>query len=227
MSTPDRRRAPAGDGLLIVGLVGRTGSGKTTVAEALRADGAAVLSADRVGHEVTDHDPEVRAALAAEYGPAIYRADGALDRRAVAARVFADPRARARLDALVHPRLVARLRAALEALRAERFHGAVVVDAALLLEWGFERECDAVIAVVAPEADQVARLARARGWSAEEARARLAAQRTDAAFTAAADETIDNRGSVEDLARAARAALRRIAARRGARERMEDDAHHG
>ncbi len=218
MSTERARRPRADDGLLIVGLVGRAGSGKSSVARTLVADGALLISADALGHAVTDGDPAVRAALAAEYGSEVYRPDGTLDRARVAARVFADPAARGRLDALVHPELVRRLRAELDALRARRTRGVVLVDAALLLEWGFERECDAVLAVVAPEAEQVARLARARGWSADESRARLAAQRSNEAFAAAADEVIDNRGSEADLAPAARDALARIVARRRKRE---------
>ncbi len=214
MFTERARRAPAHDGLLIVGVVGRAGSGKTSVARALAADGAVVIAADGIGHAVTDQDPAVRAALLAEYGPTVYRPDGQLDRPRVAASVFADPAARARLDALVHPRIVERLRAELARLRMRAHRGVVVVDAALMLEWGFERECDAVLAVTAAEAEQLARLERARGWTAAEARARLAAQRTDAAFAAAADEVIDNRGTEDDLAREARAALARIAARR-------------
>src|SRR5262245_40644199 len=159
------RRAPARDGLLIVGLVGRAGSGKSTVARTLTAEGAMVIEADRLGHEVTDHDPDVRRALAAEYGDAVYRPDGSLARARVAARVFADPAARKRLDQLVHPRILSRIRERLASLRAEGFRGAVVIDAALMLEWGLERECDAVIAVTAPETEQVARLQRSRGWS--------------------------------------------------------------
>lgn len=212
------RRAPAGDGLFIVGLVGRAGSGKSAVANTLAADGAIVIEADLVGHEVTDRDPEVRAALAREYGDDIYRSDGRLDRARVAASVFRDPVARARLDRLVHPRLVARLEERLEGLRARGTRGVVVLDAALLLEWGLERDCDAVIAVTAPQAEQVARLMRGRGWTEAEAEGRLMAQRTDEAFNAAADVTLDNTGSIEDLARLARAAvaaLRTARAERG------------
>ncbi len=198
---------PVGDGLFIVGLVGRAGSGKSAVANALAADGATVIEADLVGHEVTDQDPEVRAALAREYGDDIYRPDGRLDRERVAASVFRDPAARARLDRLVHPRLVARLEERLKELRARGARGLVVLDAALLLEWGLERGCDAVIAVTAPQAEQVRRLVRGRGWTEAEARGRLTAQRTDEAFGAAADVTLDNAGSIEDLARVARAAV--------------------
>ena len=209
------RRAPVDDGLFIVGLVGRAGSGKSTVSSALAADGARVIEADRVGHQVTDTDPEVREALVAEYGPGVYRADGTLDRRQVAARVFRDPAARARLDRLTHPRLVARIAGMLEALRSEGFRGVVVLDAALMLEWGLERWCDAVLAVTAAEADQLARLCASRGWSPDEARSRLAAQRTNAEYAAAADVTLENRGTRDDLVRAAREAVGRLRSRHG------------
>src|SRR5689334_18448276 len=126
MSTERPRRTHAGDGLFILGLAGRAGSGKSTVARALESRGVPVIDADRLGHEVTDTDPEVRAALGAEYGPDVYRADGALDRARVGAKVFSDPAARARLDRLVHPRILARIRARLDALRAASFHGVVV-----------------------------------------------------------------------------------------------------
>src|SRR5438552_10721008 len=199
------RRAHTGDGLFILGLVGRAGSGKSTVARAIASDGGAVIDADRLGHEVTLHDPEVRSALTAEYGADVYGPDGSLDRRRVAARVFSDPAARARLDALVHPRIMERAWEAMNQLRLAGHRGVVVLDAALLLTWGMERSCDAVLAVTAPESEQVARLMRSRGWSEAEARAVLAVQRPNEAFAEAADLTLANDGNVAELERAARA----------------------
>jgi dephospho-CoA kinase len=214
MSDPTRpRRAPAADGLLILGLVGRAGSGKSTVARALAARGATVLDADRIGHEVTDGDPEVRAALVAEYGPAVYLEDGTLNRRLVATMVFSSPPALAALNRLVHPRILQRLRARLAELAANGPRGPVVVDAALMLDWAFERDCDAVIAVTAPLELQVARLVAARGWTEAEARRRLAAQKPEEWFAAAADETLVNDGSEAGLEAAAVAALARLQAR--------------
>lgn len=214
MST--ERRPPSADGLFLLGLVGRAGSGKTTVARALEADGARVLEADRIGHEVTDRDPEVRAALAAEYGADVYLADGRLDRGRVGERVFADPEARRRLDRLVHPRIGSILRERIDALRTSGFRGLVVIDAALLFDWGFERECDAVLAVTASAEEQVTRMRAARGWSEEEARARLAAQRPNEQFESAADVTIENHGTREALERRAREAVNRMRATRAA-----------
>lgn len=212
------RRVRGDDPLWIVGLVGRAGSGKSTVAAAFRERGFPVLDADRIGHEVTDRDPDVRLALLTEYGPGVYRADGTLDRPQVAARVFADPAARARLDALVHPRILAILRERIDTLRLEGHRGPVIVDAALLLKWGFERECDFVIAVQAPEAALLARLATSRGWSAEAARARLAAQPAPAVLAAAADVVLENDGTEKELVEAA---LREVAARMPAAARKE------
>ena len=211
-----RRPAVAGD-LFLLGLVGRAGSGKSTVARILSTAGAEVIDADRLGHEVTDRDAEVRAALTAEYGPEVYRRDGSLNRRVVAARVFSDPEARGRLDRLVHPRILARIRDRVLELRGAGYRGVVVVDAALLLDWHLERELDAVLAVTAPDADLVQRLMKAREWTAEEARARIAVQRTSEEYAAAADATLVNTGSARELIRNARAAVDRLVAARDAR----------
>lgn len=197
-----------------MGLVGPAGSGKSTVARALAAEGARVLDADRMGHDITDHDPEVRAALIAEYGEAVYRADGTLDRAQVAARVFGDSAALQRLNQLVHPRILDRLRAAISEAAAEGFAGAVVVDAALMLDWHFERECDGVLAVIAPRPLQVARLVASRGWSEAQANDRLDRQRGNDEFASLADEVIVNDGGEAEAAAAAHAALARIVARR-------------
>jgi len=210
----DARRAPAGDGLFLVGLVGRAGSGKSTVARALERDGAVVIDADALGHEVTAEDQAVRAALSAEYGDDVYGPAG-LDRARVAAVVFRDPAARERLNRLVHPRIVDRIRSRLDGLRADGFHGTVVVDAALLLDWGFERECDAVIAVTAPRDAQLERLRAQRGWSDAEAARRLDAQRPAEQFAALADATLVNDGTPAELERNALAALERLRAREG------------
>lgn len=209
-----RPRRAAAPGVFVLGLVGPTGSGKSTVAKALEADDARVLDADRIGHEITDGDPEVRAALIAEYGADVYRAEGALDRARVAARVFADPAALARLNQLVHPRILRRLRAGIEQATKEGFRGTLVVDAALLLDWGFEKECDAVLAVVAPPELQRARVMAARGWSREQAERRLARARSNESFATLADATILNDGHEADATSAARAAVARLRARR-------------
>jgi dephospho-CoA kinase len=194
----------------VVGIVGPAGSGKSTLARSLAGPRTRVLDADRFGHEITDGDPRVRAALSAEYGDSVYRADGTLDRARVGAHVFSDPAALARLNALVHPRIVERLRAGIATAAGL---DTVVVDAALLLDWGFERECDAIVAVVAPRAQQIARLRRARGWSEDEAVRRLSTARSNDAFEALADDVVVNDADEAAAVRAMHDAVGRLRAR--------------
>ena len=218
-ATRARPRRASTPGTFVLGLVGPAGGGKSTVARALASDGATVVEADRLGHEVTDHDPVVRAALIAEHGPEIYRADGRLDREKLAARVFTDPAALARLNQLVHPRILDRLRDAVRGFDGAGAPGSrslLVLDAALLLDWGFDQECDAVLAVVSPREQSIARLVRSRGWSEAQARERLAVARSNDNFAALADETIMNDGREEAAVAAARAAVARLMSRRTA-----------
>jgi dephospho-CoA kinase len=133
----------------------------------------------------------------------------------VATKVFADPLALERLNELVHPRILRRIRERLAALPGEGHRGPVLVDAALMLDWAFERECDAVLAVVAPEETQVERLVRARNWTPAEARRRLATQRRNEDFAAAADAVIENSGAETDLASATHAVLDRLLSKAG------------
>jgi dephospho-CoA kinase len=193
--------------------------GKALARELVPASGASpadtrVLDADRMGHDITNRDPAVRAALAAEYGAGVYRADGTLDRAQVAANVFRDPAALARLNALTHPRILERLRADVERAGREGFRGTILVDAALLLDWGFERECDGVVAVVAPRALQLERLRTTRGWSADEATRRLANARTNEQFAALADEVVVNDRDEAHGVRELKTAIARLLAKR-------------
>jgi dephospho-CoA kinase len=207
MSMPDRAESR---GVFVLGVVGRAGSGKSTVARVLAGASGVIVEADRIGHEVTDRDPDVRAALIRSYGEDVYRADGALDRARVAARVFADPAALAELNALVHPRIVQRIRERIAASRRAGQPSVVVVDAALMLDWRLEEDCDAVVAVVANADAQIERLRESRDWSDAEARARLDVQRSNEAFEAAADAVIRNDGTREALERVAHETLDRL-----------------
>ena len=110
----------------------------------------------------------------------------------------------------MHPRIERALRRAIEAERRAGFEGTIVVDAALLLDWGFERECDAVVAIAAPLDTRLERLERQRGWTREQAMSRMAAQRSEAALAAAADATLDNTGRPDALDDRALEVIRRL-----------------
>jgi dephospho-CoA kinase len=166
------------------------------VARALTDHGAVVIDADALAREVVAPGTPGLAAVVAEFGPEVLGPDGGLDRPRLGALVFADPARRAALEAIVHP-LVRRRAAELEAAAPA---GALVVhDIPLLAETGQAGSFDAVLVVdVAPEV-QLERLVRDRGWTADDAAARIAAQATRADRLAVATHVIDNTGTLEDL----------------------------
>ena len=156
-----------------IGLTGPIGCGKSTVAAWLAARGAVVIDADAIARQVTD-EPTVRAAIAAAFGPAVVGPDGGLDRGALAATVFGDSDALARLEALTHPHVRGPIEAEVAAAEAQGAP-AVVIEAIKLVEGGLAAACDEVWLVTCDPASQAARLA-GRGVPAADAARRVAAQ---------------------------------------------------
>ncbi len=195
---PPLRRSRGGycASVLRIGLTGGIGSGKSTVAALLADRGARVVDADALAREVVAPGSAGLAAVAEAFGDGVLTADGALDRPALAAVVFADPAARATLDGIVHPLVRAR---AAQLIAAMPPHAVVVQDVPLLVETGQAASFDLVLVV---EADLGVRLARlvARGLPEPDARARIAAQATDEERRAVADVVLDNSGTTEQLA---------------------------
>ncbi|MGY1725835.1 dephospho-CoA kinase [Geodermatophilus sp. SYSU D01062] len=182
--------------MLRIGLTGGIGSGKSTVAALLAARGALVVDADRIAREVVEPGTPGLAAVVDAFGPEVLTPEGALDRPALAAVVFADPQARARLDGIVHPLVRAR---ALEVVEAAPDDAVVVQDVPLLVETGQAGAYDLVLVVEADLDTRVARLVL-RGLTEDDARARIAAQATDEQRRAVADVVLDNSGAPEALA---------------------------
>ncbi|TMB20017.1 MAG: dephospho-CoA kinase [Deltaproteobacteria bacterium] len=178
----------------IVGLTGGIGAGKSTVAAILTELGARVIDADRIGHEVYRPGSEGFARVVEAFGPGVVGADGAIDRRTLGARVFADPAARARLGALVHPLIAAEVGRRIAAARAEGFDGPLVVEAAVLLEAGWRPLVDRVWVVSTRREHAIARIVAARGLTREEVERRLDAQLSDAERRRQADLVIENDG---------------------------------
>lgn len=176
-------------GVLNVGLTGGIGAGKSAVSDVLRECGALVIDADRLAREVVEPGTPALQAIRSEFGGQVLRPDGALDRPALAAVVFGDDAARARLNAIVHPAV--RDRSA--QLAATAAPGQIVVqDIPLLAEGGMAPAFHLVLVVTAPLPVRLARLADSRGMPEAEARARIAAQATDEQRAAVADVLIDN-----------------------------------
>ncbi|CAM3930150.1 dephospho-CoA kinase [Nocardioides zeicaulis] len=190
---------------LRVGLTGGIASGKSTVSAILAELGAVVVDADLLAREVVERGTPGLAAVVEELGDDVLTPEGDLDRAAVGALVFADPDARRRLEAIVHPLVHARA-AELEAAAPE--DAVVVHDIPLLAEGGRADSFDAVLVVDVPTEVQVERMVRDRGWTREQAEARIAAQAGRADRIAIATHVLDNTGSREEL----RAAVERVLA---------------
>ncbi|WP_028047940.1 dephospho-CoA kinase [Cellulomonas sp. URHE0023] len=182
-----------------IGLTGGIAAGKSVAARRLAELGAVVIDSDVLAREAVAPGSAGLDAVVEEFGSSVLAADGSLDRGALASIVFADPRARARLDAIVHP-IVRRLSAERSAAAATVDHGAVVVhDIPLLVETGQADDFHVVVVVDAPALLRVERLVRLRGMDRAAAEARVAAQATDAERLAVADVVLDGTGSDDDL----------------------------
>lgn len=133
---------------LVVGLTGAVGAGKSTVARLLSQKGVAIIDADALGHGVVETSSRVKTELAAAFGPSIFTAHGGVDRLALARAAFASAEATARLNAIVHPRLWDRIK---NEVASRSDADIVVIDAALIVEWGAGLPVDVVVVVDAPE----------------------------------------------------------------------------
>jgi dephospho-CoA kinase len=192
----------------MVGLTGGIGAGKSAVAARLAALGAVVIDADRLAREVVEPGTPGLAAVVAAFGDGVLTADGALDRAAMATRIFGDDAARATLEGIVHPLVRART----AELIAAAPDGAVVVnDVPLIVEKQMSRLYETVVVVFASLQTRLDRLVRLRGMTPEEAHARIAAQATDEQRRAVADVAIVNDGTPQDLDAAVEAAWPAIA----------------
>jgi dephospho-CoA kinase len=182
--------------MVMVGLTGGIGSGKTTVAKTLAELGAVIIDADQIAREVVEPGTDGLAEVVAAFGPGVLAADGRLDRPALARLVFGDEAKRKVLEGIIHPRV--RVRAA-EIIAAAPPASVVVNDVPLLVESGLAATFDVVIVVLADVETRISRLARDRGMSEAEARSRIAAQATDDQRRAVADVVIVNDGTPEQL----------------------------
>ncbi len=185
--------------MLLVGLTGGIGAGKSTVARMLADRGAVVVDADDLARQAVNPGTPGYAQVLAAFGPEAVTPSGELDRAWLARRVFSDPEARRRLEAITHPE-VARLLA--EAIAPLRDTDRVVVYAVpLLVENRLEQGFDVVVVVSAPEGLRVARAAAERGMTEDAVRERLAAQASDEMRERVAHHVIRNDGSLEALQR--------------------------
>ena len=183
--------------MLLVGLTGGIGSGKSTVARLLEERGAVVFDADLLAREVVEPGTLGHAAVIGRFGADVLAPGGELDREALASIVFADPSARRDLEQIVHPEVRRLFAEGSEAYRdTDRI---VVFSAPLLVETGMHTAFQVLVVVSATMATQIERLMRQRGMSEASIRARIDAQAPLEDKAAVADILVDNEGTLDDL----------------------------
>ena len=194
---------PAAGPARVVALTGGIGSGKSTAAREMERRGAVLADADALAREVVAPGTPVLARIRERFGEDVVGADGALDRAALAARVFGDDEAVAALGAITHPAIDER---AWAILRAAPRGAVAVYDVPLLVEGGGAGLFDAVVVVDAPVEERLERLA-ARGVGRADALRRMASQASDEQRRAVASVWIDNSGTADELRAVAAAVL--------------------
>ena len=187
----------------LVGLTGQTGAGKTTVSALLEAEGFAVINADTVARQVVEKGTSCLRAMQRVFGGSILLPDGQMDRKAVAALIFNDAAARERYQAIIYPYITRTIRQQAEQLSAAG-HRMILLDAPTLFESGIDRDCRAVISVIAPREVRRARIIERDSLNTEQAEERMNAQHSEEFFRAHSDAVIENNASAEMLAAAVR-----------------------
>ena len=183
----------------IVGITGPSGSGKSLLSREIEKLGIPTIDADAVYHDMLIPPSRCLDAIALAFGEDILSADGSLDRTVLATRVFADSEQLDLLNRTVLPIVIEEINEMISALDANGAN-TVVLDAPTLIESGFYKSCDMVIAVIAPINDRTERIMKRDGISLERATARVSSQKSDEFFKTHSDYIVENNGSLESLA---------------------------
>ena len=177
--------------MLIIGLTGQTGAGKSTVSEILEKYGCYHIDADKVAHDILENNKAVREKLKEHFGEDIIDKDGKIDRKILAARAFADKDSTLALNAITHPAVNNKIQ---NIILKQKEYGtkAVIIDAIALFESGEAKICDYTVAVTAPREIRLERIIARDKISVSRANERINAQKDESFFTLNADYIINN-----------------------------------
>jgi dephospho-CoA kinase len=190
--------------MLLVGLTGGIASGKSLVTRVFRELGAHIIDADKIVHDLLSNGQDAHRAVIEHFGKGIEMHDGSVDRRKLGEIVFNDPEERAWLNQCIHPRVFEAYQRQVKTIGQHDPSAIVVMDAALLIETGYNRKMDRIVVVYAREQDQLRRLMERDRFSKEQAQARIRSQMPLEEKKKHADYVIDNTGSREEAERQAR-----------------------
>ncbi len=184
--------------MIIIGLAGGSGSGKTTVSALFAQYNILPVNTDEIYHDLISTRTPCLFAIVEEFGTQVLNSQGTLDRKALGAIVFADPEKMGRLNTISHYYVLCTVREIIADAEKRGYRG-VIVDAPLLFESGFDRECDTIVAVTASKAIRIDRIVSRDGVSIENACKRIASQLSDEFLSSRANYVITNNGSVDEL----------------------------
>jgi dephospho-CoA kinase len=184
----------------VIGLIGAIGAGKSAAARSFAARGGAVIDADALGHEAL-RQPPIAVRIVARWGDRVRKPDGSLDRRAIGRIVFGNANERIALEELVFPYIGKRCREEVARGLADPATRFIVLDAAVMLEAGWNNETDWIVYVDAPRPTRLARLAQRSGWTDRDLAARESAQWPEHVKKSRADAIIVNDSDLESLQR--------------------------
>ncbi len=185
--------------MLTIGLTGGIGSGKSTVSKLLAELGAPIIDADQVGHAIYAPDGPAYPDMMAAFGEGILAPDRTIDRKKLGPIVFADPAALKRLNSIVHPKMFARMREMVDAMRRGGEHKPIVIEAAILIEANWQPLFNEIWLVVASRERVIERVERDRGLKPEQTEARIRAQLSDDDRRKYATTVVTNNGTIDEL----------------------------
>ncbi|MBD3217756.1 MAG: dephospho-CoA kinase [candidate division Zixibacteria bacterium] len=184
--------------MIKLGITGQIASGKSTAAREFAKFGGRIIYADDIGREVVEEDSPVLSKLIRAFGPQIVTPQGVLKRRELGRIVFASEEERAKLNKIVHPPLLKRLREELDKCSLDPACELAIVDAALLVDWDWHNNMDWTVCVVAAPDTQLLRL-KGKGLTDQEIHDRINSQKSREELEAASDFVIENDGPIEQL----------------------------
>ncbi len=182
---------------MVIGITGEIGAGKTTLAKIFESWGAQLISGDEIGWELLEPDEPTHRLLLKKYGRDILSSKGRIDRRKLGRVVFSSPEKTREFDDVIHPELLRRLKERMAI--AKKRSSLVIVDAALIVEWGIVDEFNKLIVVIADVEERTERSKRSRKLSDQELRDRFRSQLPRGEKTKYADWVIENNGNLREL----------------------------
>ncbi len=185
--------------MILIGITGGIACGKTEVSQVFQKKGAIILSGDQIGKEVVEKNITVPKELVRTFGKGILNRNEHLDRRKLGEIAFASKKSKEKLNQIIHPYLLSELRNRIESLRRKNHKGIVAIDAALIVEWGLQKELDYLIFIQSKREDRIKRLQEQKGYSRREALDRIKSQLPEITKRKLADFIIKNDKGLAEL----------------------------